>query len=270
MKLTRYAQLPSGPSLYYTDEGAGDTLLFVHGWACDSDDWLWQLPHFRSKYRVIAADLRGHGRSAVTQDGYEARVFARDLIELLDMLGVRTCVPIGHSLGGLIASALAVEYPERIRAAVCLEPAYGAFGEEAAGCRSLIEQIERPDWPQLVAAELPQWEGASTPSYFRELHKRRLLATDPRVVAETFLGCFVGKDPLGFRDRSETYLNCRTCPVLGLYALNRAENAIWETRRSRNGADRFVYLPLGHWVQHDAPQVVNQLIEQWLGTLPLQ
>jgi len=254
-------------SLYYTDDGSGEPLLFVHGWTCDSNDYLWQLAHFRSKYRVIAPDLRGHGRSPTLQGGYEARVFARDLRELLDELQVRSCVVIGHSLGGLIASALAVEYPQRVRGIVCLDPSYGVTGEGIAECHALIELMSKPGWPQQLAREFAAWERPSTPAYFRELHVRRMLAMDPGVVKETFAQIFAGTDPLGGRERSEAYLAARTCPVLGIHALDGHERAQWEARHSRHRASRFLHLPLGHWLQQDAPEVINQLIEQWLETL---
>jgi len=63
--------------LFFTDEGEGDPpILFVHGYSCDSHDWSWQLPHFVAGHRVIAADLRGHGRSSVTDGGYHPTQFA--------------------------------------------------------------------------------------------------------------------------------------------------------------------------------------------------
>jgi pimeloyl-ACP methyl ester carboxylesterase len=49
--------------LFFTDDGAGSgpPILFVHGYACDSQDWNWQIPHFVSNHRVIALDLRATG-----------------------------------------------------------------------------------------------------------------------------------------------------------------------------------------------------------------
>ena len=56
--------------MFFTDEGSGDPpLLFVHGYTCDSHDWSWQLSHFARSHRVIAVDLRGHGRSSAPEDG---------------------------------------------------------------------------------------------------------------------------------------------------------------------------------------------------------
>ena len=56
--------------LFFTDDGeGGPPMLFVHGYTCDSHDWSWQLAHFGATHRVIAVDLRGHGRSSVPDGG---------------------------------------------------------------------------------------------------------------------------------------------------------------------------------------------------------
>jgi len=162
---------------------------------------------------------------------------------------------------------MAVEYPDRIGGVVCLEPAYGVSAEEANECGDLIDQMMKPGWPQTLAQEFPAWERGSTPLYFRELHWRRMLAMDPIVVKETFVQLFTGADPLPYREKSGAYLAQRVCPVLSVYALERSEHPEWERRHSRNPASRFLHLPLGHWVQQDAPDLINQLIEQWLGTI---
>jgi pimeloyl-ACP methyl ester carboxylesterase len=265
--MSRYASLPGGATLFYTDEGAGEPLLLVHGWTCDSNDYLSQIAHFRATCRVIAPDLRGHGRSAVLPHGYDARTFARDLVELLDLLGVARCVAVGHSLGGLIVSVMAVEYPERIRGVVCLDPAYGVPGAELDACRALCDRMSEPDWPEHLTREFAGWEGQTTSAYFRELHVRRMLATDRMVVRETFRLLFADADPLAGRVQSEAYLARRTCPVLVITALDGQERIEWEARHARHPASRFLHLPLGHWPQQDAPDLINQLLEQWLDAL---
>jgi len=55
-------------TLFFTDDGEVDPVLFVHGWTCDSQDWIWQIPALRARHRVIAVDLRGHGRSTATRE----------------------------------------------------------------------------------------------------------------------------------------------------------------------------------------------------------
>lgn len=265
--MSHYVTLPGGATLYCTDEGAGEPLLFVHGWTCDSTDFLLQLAHFRPRYRVVAADLRGHGRSAVTSDGYDVRTFARDLVELLDARDIARCVAVGHSLGGLIVSTLAVDYPDRVRALVCLDPAYGVPESEVAACRALLQEMQATDGRQRLTRAFATWEGASTPIYFRELHVRRMLAMPRFVVVDTFRPLFTGAEPLACRTHTERLFAGRQCPVLSLHTLDAAERTAWETRARRHPASRVLDLPLGHWPHQDAPDLVNQLIDQWLDTL---
>ena len=135
-------------SLFYTDAGAGDPpILFVHGYSCDSHDWSWQLPHFASTHRVIAVDLRGHGRSSVPEDGYDPSQYAADLAALLERQSVAPVVAIGHSLGGAIVSALAVEHAEMVRAVVVVDPAYLLREERAGAVAATMEAAGRTRSP---------------------------------------------------------------------------------------------------------------------------
>ena len=103
--------------LFFTDEGAGNPpILFIHGYSCDSHDWMWQLPHFTAGHRVITVDLRGHGRSSVPESNPDPRTLAKDVAGLIGQIGCGPVVAIGHSLGGLIASVLAVENPNLVQA----------------------------------------------------------------------------------------------------------------------------------------------------------
>lgn len=87
--------------MFYTDDaGDGPVLLFIHGTACDSHDWDFQIAHFAGTYRVLAVDLRGHGRSSAPSTGYDARQLCDDVATLIDRLGCGPVVAFGHSLGG--------------------------------------------------------------------------------------------------------------------------------------------------------------------------
>src|SRR4051794_34702104 len=99
--------------MFYTDEGSGSPVLFVHGWTCDSLDWSWQLDAFMAGHRVIAVDLRSHGRTSLggTDGDHTAQRYASDLAVLLAQLDTGPVVAIGHSLGGVVVSALSVEHP---------------------------------------------------------------------------------------------------------------------------------------------------------------
>ncbi|MFF3330556.1 alpha/beta fold hydrolase [Streptomyces sp. NPDC002888] len=106
-----------GAALTYDDEGPRDAaevpLVFIHGWTANRHRWDHQVAHFGEQRRVIRLDLRGHGESG----GAGVRTIeelATDVVALLDHLKIDRFVPIGHSMGGMIAQTLALTHPERV------------------------------------------------------------------------------------------------------------------------------------------------------------
>ncbi|WP_129643052.1 alpha/beta fold hydrolase [Peristeroidobacter agariperforans] len=90
-----------GTEIFYKDWGKGQPLVFHHGWPLSADDWDAQMMFFLNKgYRVIAHDRRGHGRSSQTDDGNEMDTYAADVAALMDHLGIKGAIHIGHSTGG--------------------------------------------------------------------------------------------------------------------------------------------------------------------------
>lgn len=90
-----------GTEIFYKDWGKGQPLVFHHGWPLSADDWDAQTMFFLSKgFRVIAHDRRGHGRSSQTMDGNEMDTYAADMAALIDHLGIKGAIHIGHSTGG--------------------------------------------------------------------------------------------------------------------------------------------------------------------------
>ena len=90
-----------GTQIYYKDWGAGEPIVFHHGWPLSADDWDAQMLFFLSQgYRVIAHDRRGHGRSSQTEHGNEMDTYAADVAQLVAQLDLRNAVHIGHSTGG--------------------------------------------------------------------------------------------------------------------------------------------------------------------------
>jgi long-chain acyl-CoA synthetase len=91
------------------------TMVFLHGFGGKATQWQYQLKKFSDTSRVIAFDLRGHGRSDKPRGGYTMPQILDDLCTALDRLGVSgPFVLVGHSFGGAIATELACAYPVRI------------------------------------------------------------------------------------------------------------------------------------------------------------
>lgn len=99
-----------GDRVAYRDVGRGPVLLLIHGMAGSSATWQSIIPQLSKKYRVIAPDLLGHGKSAKPRGDYSLGAFAVWLRDLLDELGVRRATVIGQSLGGGIAMQFAYQH----------------------------------------------------------------------------------------------------------------------------------------------------------------
>ena len=96
--------------------------MFSHGWPLSSDDWDAQMLFFlQHRYRVIAHDRRGHGRSGQVSDGHDMDHYADDLAALTAHLDLKNAIHVGHSTGGgEVARYLARHGESRVSKAVLI------------------------------------------------------------------------------------------------------------------------------------------------------
>lgn len=98
----------------YYDEGQGQALVMLHGNNEDHTYFREQFQYFKDKYRVIAPDTRGHGKTERGTGTLDFNQIADDLKAFLDELGVRDIILLGFSDGGNTALTFALKYPEYI------------------------------------------------------------------------------------------------------------------------------------------------------------
>jgi non-heme chloroperoxidase len=90
-----------GAEIYYKDWGAGQPVVFSHGWPLSSDAFEDQMYFLaRCGYRCVAHDRRGHGRSAQPLGGNDLDTYADDLAALVEALDLKDAIHVGHSTGG--------------------------------------------------------------------------------------------------------------------------------------------------------------------------
>ena len=99
----------------YSVYGSGEeTLIFIHGWSCDSRYWVNQLQIFSKKYRVVTVDLAGHGNSSSNRYDYTINSFAKDIRAVVEKEKINDVILIGHSMGGAIIASAAKLLPNKV------------------------------------------------------------------------------------------------------------------------------------------------------------
>lgn len=104
----------NGIDLHYETQGAGTPLVLLAGLGYPAWQWHKVAPLLAEHCQVILPDNRGVGQSSKPAGPYTAELLAADTVGLLDALGIDQAVVMGHSMGGFIAQALALAYPDRV------------------------------------------------------------------------------------------------------------------------------------------------------------
>jgi pimeloyl-ACP methyl ester carboxylesterase len=256
-----YFETADGTRLFYTDAGQGRPALLLHGWSCDGNDWSWQAPELEKRYRVITVDHRGHGHSAAPHGSYRAQVLADDAAELLTAVAPgQSAIVFGHSMGTIVASALAVRHAELVDRLVLVDPVYSA----PDGVLKPTIDAWRASSPAAVAAETfgQAFYTPDTPEFLKAWHRRRVLATPDHVVTGCLLGLYEGDEGIGRAVIARDYLRQRKAPRLAVYASDQA--ASLEKTLPRGDLDEIHVLAGGHFLHQQLPDQFNALALGWL------
>ncbi len=106
----------AGSEVNYVDIGSGEDhpIVFIHGLGGQWQNWLENIPRFAQDRRVVVPDLPGFGRSPMPPEKITIDYYGRVVAELCDALGLGPAVIVGNSMGGYIASQVAIERPDLV------------------------------------------------------------------------------------------------------------------------------------------------------------
>lgn len=256
----------NGIELRYADEGSGTPLLLVHGFPLDHSMWKHQIQGLSGGLRVIAPDLRGFGKSGVTDGTVMMEQFADDLAALLDALGLEQPVAVcGLSMGGYIALAFARKYPQRLERLVLCDTR--AAADDAAAKSKRYENADR-----VLAGGVAGLVEDMLPKLFHPLTLERhprdveqiqqvMLDANPHGVAAALRG-------MAERPDSTPLLKKIHVPTLVIVGEKDLISPATEMKQIADGIGGSRYLKVaeaGHMAPLESPQVVNAELRQFLG-----
>jgi pimeloyl-ACP methyl ester carboxylesterase len=262
-----YFERSNDLKLFYTVHGdpTKPPFLLVHGWTCDSTDWIFTIPALVQDYYVIAFDHRGHGHSSAPETiSYTTRDMAADAVALLEHLGVtKKVLVMGHSMGGIVASALTGLYPDLFRGLVVLDPPY--WRSTAFWVDMLPQWDEMQNGLMFVTKAFGNQISPNIPPWMLTWIGIRGAAMSEHAVGACLKGMF-GPGMLGQMESHQELVKGRTIPRLAVYM--KEENAELERGLGLGSLDRVTtILDAGHWFYHVKADEFNGLLKDWLATI---
>lgn len=251
---------PGTTSAHYAF-GHGPTLVMVHGLGSRNAQWLPTARLLARHWRVVLVDLPGHGDTDMPDP------FSLDRAEnaldraILDE-GGGPVVLVGHSLGGLVAAAEAIDHPERVRRLVLIETALRPQ-VDAAGRAALLEALDG-EYDQVLRSAYTEFgrDSAQGVALYQEVR-----GLDPRHIKPWIrlaLSADLSKDAANLR-----------MPVLAVLAERSwGRGEAWPATAEALGYSRIPHLTkeriegCGHFVMLDRPEALARLIERFASTAP--
>ena len=252
----------NGVTLNTLDEGRGDAVIFLHGLGSCGEDWIFQTVHFCAIYRVVAPDLRGHGRSSKPAGPYSIALFASDVAALLAALSIERAHVVGLSLGGLVAQQMALDFPERVRS-LALTSAFAHL------LSADVRRLAQLAWRGILSLVLPLERSAPivAKSLFPFPHQAALRHTAAARIAANDRAAYRSSIAAIRRFDSRRRLHRITCPTLIVSGdRDRTVPRSLQSRLAQGipGARWEIVRDSGHATPIDQPDAYNALLESFL------
>lgn len=255
----------NGVRLAYVEDGParpdGVPILLVHGWTCDHGAFAPQLAHLRRRRRVVAVDLRGHGGSDAPHQSYGVQAFADDVAFVIERLGLRDAVLVGHSMGGLVGLEVAASRPGLLSGLVMIDslllPPEGLVDAVRPVALSLGGAGHAGIMRMLAARLFIGSDDAAR----RERIIDGMAAVAPHVAASALIGHFLDYDPGPALDACAVPLAYLAAGGLALSDLARLQARRPDLLLART-------LGSGHFSTLEVPGQVNAMLDRFLELVP--
>ena len=239
--------------------GAGAHVPLIHGWCCDRSFLAPQLEHLARERRVVALDLRGHGRSGGAGADCSLRALSDDVAHVIEACGLERPAIGGHSMGGVVALDVAVRRPELVGAiamfdSIVVRPPH--LGRAAEGLSLLLAS---PRFRETVVDFVEGW--LLRPDTDRVL-RDRVVATMSAADPDVALQCW--QSMIEYDDRGAL----KACPVPILFVAAENTVAALEELPDMNPDLELVCMRgVSHFHPLEAPDATNRVLSTFLERL---
>lgn len=257
----------NGISLYYTEAGSGpETIVFSHSYLVDHSHFNPQIEKFKDRYRCLAFDHRGHGRSDAPAGGYEMENLYQDAIGFIEAMKCAPCHFVGLSTGGFIGLRIGIRRPELVKSLILMDTSADAEPAESMGQYKLMLFLVRwLGYWSVIWRALPMFFGPkflNDPSRRQEVaYWRSRMTSNDRTAMYRFGHGIFGRNSV--YDQIDG-IQKPTMVVVGEKDVPTPVNRAKRIAEKIPGACLEIIPYAGHLCTIDEPAVVNAALEKFL------
>ena len=243
----------------YEVSGSGQPLVFIHGAYLSKNEWENQRTVFEADYQVITVDLPGHGESGKLPF-YSIEVMADYVAGLIEGLELPPCVICGHSLGGMVSQALALQHPTLVERLILVETSYGVKSNPVeafltALTMPILKRVSVENQTKMFAEQMGK-QSQETKDYIAENIIKHAEDHDNYNRIWDATVNFVGKEKI-------KNIACPTLIIVG--EKNKQTHHQAKVMKSQIAGAEFQYIDkAGHMVNMDNPKAFNQTVLSFL------
>ncbi len=258
----------NGVDMNYEVTGRGNAIVFLHGMTGSTQDWANQTSVLSPKYRVIARDLRGHGKSAAPsrEEEYTIPIFADDVFALLKKLDIKKCCLGGHSIGGFIALQFALEHPDMLAALVLVDTSSGVFAR-VPGYGQLRRKLDELARSEGLAAAF-EYDADNNPMRVERFRRHPELreVSRQRVLMTSVDGYIYGSRAIGKWQPVTSRLSEIKVPTLICWGEEDAgfTEAVQVLKKGIAGSELVAFKGVGHNPHEEAADAFNKALLKFL------
>ena len=142
---------------HFTQTGEGPGLFLIHGIGAAEDAWRFIVPKLTKYFTVITYDLRGHGKSPVTNNNFTLNDLIDDLEKIREKTKIEKAHFMGHSLGGMIAPAYANKFPDNTISVGLLSTVADRSTKDKQKVLDIIKKMELESIPEILSTLTNRW-----------------------------------------------------------------------------------------------------------------
>ena len=239
--------------------GKGEpALVFIHGWSCDKSYWDGQIAAFEKKHRVVTIDLAGHGESSLERKNYTLQLFGEDVAAVVNKLGLKKVILIGHSMGGPVIIEAANRLKGKVIGLIGADT-FQNLGETFP--EDQMQQFLKPFKENFVETTKGFVKSMFPPTADQELVEKiadDMSSAPPEVAISAMENMFRdnGISALKELDVPIISINCDMYPI-----------KVEENRKHVKSFDVKMMPGSGHFVMLDNPELFNRLLQDSINEL---